>query len=461
MNHDDAASSGDEADELDESSEDEMIHFAQGTSEDEESDAEAGEDTGTDDGASFLTQLQSVLVAMGAGRRQTTLEGQTTEGERARLDLARGPQQLEVRIILAISCARVASLVRQLPVQLPEEMILAIAQEVCRWEAQAGTLPLGACSCEPLERGRATLSFASPPPPACRAMCCRCGGTSIVRCTPRVRPLDGGQWHDLYRATLAVRATFKDCRHFHIEPGGTRGPCAVRHRMSGLHSFRTIVAGEWLLSGAVTYEVRLDLLRAPLAVAVGCVTPRCAVNGDVAWAPGTRGCRGAWGVAIEGCSAPEDEPAHEIRALPEAERVQVGGQLQPGGGWRTWPISADLVPPLLPGDVLRCTLDATRRLFSWQVVRSGVVIAPYPTPAAGGGSGGGTYGSAPHSGGPSAPQPPPHSPFSLPLCCDSAEEESLQGPPPLALAVALKFAGDTVSLWRVAEGEADVLSPTA
>eukprot|EP00964_Phaeocystis_antarctica_P134231 scaffold98471_cov36-Phaeocystis_antarctica.AAC.1 len=30
--------------------------------------------------------------------------------------------------------------------------------------------------------------------------------------------------------------------------------------MSGLHSFRTIVASEWLLSGAITYEVRLGLL---------------------------------------------------------------------------------------------------------------------------------------------------------------------------------------------------------
>ena len=32
---------------------------------------------------------------------------------------------------------------------------------------------------------------------------------SVVRCTPRVRPLHGGQWHDLHTATLAVRAGFK------------------------------------------------------------------------------------------------------------------------------------------------------------------------------------------------------------------------------------------------------------
>ena len=159
--------------------------------------------------------------------------------------------------------------------------------------------------------------------------------------------------------------------------------------------------------------------------------------------------------------------------------MRVGGQLQPGGGWQTWPISSELVPDLLPGDVLRCTLDATRRLFSWCVVRNGVTIAPLPTPGGGGGGGGGSGGgggvaapsdAAAHSGGPSAggavlggrsSQPgdqPLHSPFSLPLCGDPAEEDGPQGPPPLALAVGLKFAGDTVSLWRVVEGEAAVTS---
>jgi hypothetical protein len=52
---------------------------------------------------------------------------------------------------------------------------------------------------------------------------------------------------------------------------------------------------------------------------------------------------------------------------------------------------------------------------------------------------------------------PLHSPFSLSLCGDSAEDCDEEGPhgedgdgrPPLALAVSHKFAGDTVSLWRV------------
>ena len=230
-------------------------------------------------------------------RREGRLEGPATDGERARLDLARC-QQPHVRSILAISCARVASYLRQLAVQLPEEMIVAIAQEVCRSEAEAGSLQLPACKCSRFgadpEAGRATLTFTSPPLPVCRAVCWRCGETSIVRCTPRVRPLHGGQWHDLHTATLAVRAGFKPCRHFHIEAGGTfhgaQAVDAVRHRMSGLHSFRTIVASEWLLSGAITYEVRLGVLRAPLAIAVGCAaaTTTSAATGTTAATPQRR-----------------------------------------------------------------------------------------------------------------------------------------------------------------------------
>ena len=212
------------------------------------------------------------------------------------------------------------------------------------------------------------------------------------------------------------------------------------------------------------------------------MTPGCAVNSDTAWAPGDN-WRGAWGVTIEGEASPEEESFHEIRALPDGERVRVGGYQ-----WAD-PISYELVPALLPGDVLRCTLDATRRLFSWRVVRSGITIAPRLTPDGSGGGGGGSgvaapSGAAAHSGGPSAggaalgecdSQPgdqPLHSPFSLPLCGVSAEEEdggsengqcgssssSSHGPPPLALAVGLKFAGDTVSIWRVVEGEAAVTS---
>ena len=169
--------------------------------------------------AQQIDSLQNVLPATTTGqRREGRLEGPATSAERARLDLVRG-QQPNLRSILAISCARVASHLRQLAVQLPEEMILAIAQEVCRCEADTGSLQLQACSCEPAVIGRrlsaeddlesllrrVTLTFASPPPPACRAVCWRCGETSIERCTPRVRPLQGGQWHDLHSATLAVK----------------------------------------------------------------------------------------------------------------------------------------------------------------------------------------------------------------------------------------------------------------
>jgi len=283
-----------EADELDaEDDEEEEADDEEDEDEDEGDDEDNDEDNdeGGQAGApAFLAQLmglnaqqidslQNVLTAMQSGmRREGRLEGLATSGERARLDLARG-QQPDLRSILAISVSRVASHLRQLAVPLPEEMILAIAQEVCRSEAEAGSLHLRACKCGQQVHGqarigRATLTFASPPLPACRAVCWRCGETSIMRCMPRVRPLHDGQWHDLQPGTLAVKAGLKPCRHFHIEAGGTfhgaEAVDAVRHRMSGLHSFRTIVASEWLLSGAITYEVRLGLLRAPLAIAVGC-----------------------------------------------------------------------------------------------------------------------------------------------------------------------------------------------
>jgi hypothetical protein len=215
------------------------------------------------------------------------------------------------------------------------------------------------------------------------------------------------------------------------------------------------------------------------------VTPECALNSDTAWEPSGH-WRGAWGVTVEAeAASPEEETFHEIRALADGERVRVGGCLQSGGPIGSWPVASELVPALLPGDVLRCTLDATRRLFSWRLVRNGVTIAPRPTPGGGGGGSSGSSGgrggssgggglpssAAAQSGGPSAggavlggrySQPgdqPLHSPFSLPLCGDSAEEHGPQGgPPPLALAVSLKFAGDTVSLWRIVEGEAAICS---
>ena len=227
----------DEADELDteddeddEDDEDEDDEDEDDEEDDEDEDDEEDDDDDEDGPAgapAFLAQLmglnaqqidslQNVLTAMQTGMgREGRLEGPATSGERARLDLARG-QQPHLRSILAISCARVASHLRQLPVQLPEEMIIAIAQEVCRSEAEAGSLQHQACKCaraglqvhEQAEIGRATLTFA-PSLPACRAVCWRCGEASIVRCTPRVRPLHGGQWHGLHTATLAVEAAFE------------------------------------------------------------------------------------------------------------------------------------------------------------------------------------------------------------------------------------------------------------
>ena len=69
---------------------------------------------------------------------------------------------------------------------------------------------------------------------------------------------------------------------------------------------------------------------------------------------------------------------------------------------------------------LRCTVDAAQRTFTWCVVRGGAVIVP-------------------------APDLPPASRAAWPYHL----ADSIPAHGPLALAVALKFAGDTVSLHRV------------
>ena len=148
-------------------------------------------------------------------------------------------------------------------------------------------------------------------------------------------------------------------------------------------------------------------------------------------------------MVVEEHAGDDDEPFSEIRA--SAARASVGGLLAPGGGWSSRPLSDEQLPTLLPGDVLRCTVDATRRRFEWRVVRAGATIAPRPAPP------GGAAG-------------PDEEPYSLPLCEPSPSERDdprapppysevaaphLRSRPPLALAVALKFANDSVSLCRV------------
>jgi len=99
------------------------------------------------------------------------------------------------------------------------------------------------------------------------------------------------------------------------------GTCIVRHRMSGYHSFRTAVCKEWVVRGTIAYRIRFTKLTAPFSCGIGVVTPKTDINSDVAWCPGTRGWKNAWGLCIEGTDD-DDNPRdnnhhHEARAITE------------------------------------------------------------------------------------------------------------------------------------------------
>ena len=69
--------------------------------------------------------------------------------------------------------------------------------------------------------------------------------------------------------------------------------------MSGLHSFRTVVCGEWVAEGTARYRVRFPQLTHPTAAGIGVVTTEANVNSEVAWCAGTRGWSNAWGLCVE------------------------------------------------------------------------------------------------------------------------------------------------------------------
>eukprot|EP00966_Prymnesium_polylepis_P175039 4050278-Prymnesium_polylepis.1 len=187
-------------------------------------------------------------------------------------------------------------------------------------------------------------------------------------------PEAGGGWFALRCCTVTVgEASFKPCRHFmreHPATGQQSDRCAMRHRLSGLHSFRSIVASEWVIRGKVTYEIILERLRSlssPVALSVGCVTPECEVNRDTGWAAGMRGWEASWGVCVEEYPGDDDDPSlHEIRAIDS--RAKYGGKFEPTGAWGAWP-QPDLDVQM--GDVVVVTIDATARALGVEVVRGG------------------------------------------------------------------------------------------
>jgi len=278
-----------------------------------------------------------------------------------------------VRQSLALQAARVCSVLRQAAPALPVEMQLAIAEH-CLGSPRCE----GCCRCFETGCARALWSAPSDAVPDTRVLCAECGHLRTVTTRPVV-PLGSELWPlRTARVSLVEKPTWRPCRHFHREGDGLR---AVRHRWSGLHSFRTIVCGEWVVRGTVTYQLHFPRLEAPCAVGIGVVNPQAAVNWDIAWCPGTRDWEDAYGLCIEGVELDAERTDHAIRALGEEKRACFGGSgtttaLVGGAGPQAASsnLEESALPVLLQGDVFRVTVDATARALTIQrrvpVVRS-------------------------------------------------------------------------------------------
>eukprot|EP00445_Apocalathium_hangoei_P025120 CAMPEP_0203919616 /NCGR_PEP_ID=MMETSP0359-20131031/59995_1 /ASSEMBLY_ACC=CAM_ASM_000338 /TAXON_ID=268821 /ORGANISM="Scrippsiella Hangoei, Strain SHTV-5" /LENGTH=424 /DNA_ID=CAMNT_0050846949 /DNA_START=26 /DNA_END=1300 /DNA_ORIENTATION=+ len=213
-----------------------------------------------------------------------------------------------------------------------------------------------------------------------RTACAKCGGLVDMVCTPRL-PLGFGVVLPICSARLSRRsqAQWKMCpcgcehegciegRHFEFdcppaefgEVGGADLQVAVRCRRSGFHSFRTIVADEWVLGGEVAYSVCAQSLRASSAIAIGAVALGADVNGDIGWAPGTGGLPHSWGYCLE------RHPAElgfllfgesDKRTLPESECVFFGGL----GATQEAQTPGAVLPTVREGDTVVVALDPTR-----------------------------------------------------------------------------------------------------
>jgi hypothetical protein len=133
------------------------------------------------------------------------------------------------------------------------------------------------------------------------SVCAVCFG--IVRCTisPTLKFLQqSGQHHFILERNNMNNnhqlheegryMTWRKCRHFEQMTDTLSSSVVIRHRSSNFHSFRTIVASEWILSGQVKYDLTFFTgnMQSPIhAFAIGVVLPETTVNLTTSWAPGT------------------------------------------------------------------------------------------------------------------------------------------------------------------------------
>ena len=292
-------------------------------------------------------------------------DGDATDEEKAlvlRFDRATPTETLQTHF--ATEAARALNVVQQAAPGLPNELQLAVA-ELAMMTDSLEMQGHGFCSCN--TRATALHADWSAVDDAASIVCRACGKARSVMVRPALR-VDG------HRRALrpvhvrcAERAKFQPCRHFHTEgderddpiaedAGHLRGCVAVRHRMSGLHSFRTVVCGEWVAEGTARYRVRFPQLTHPTAAGIGVVTTEANVNSEVAWCAGTRGWSNAWGLCVEN----EDASAghSEIRALGAGNRAMFGGRGSASDS------SDAALPTLNAGDVFDVEIDATRRTLT-------------------------------------------------------------------------------------------------
>ena len=329
-------------------------------------------------------------------------DGEASQAELQRLDAA---DWKDLKPAYAAACARACVVARELPVSLPPELIAAIAEN----SAEAPVERLCACG---QRRGEEVIMANTTER---LAVCAACGKPTLAAFAPRVLPAGkGGDWHALRLVNLQApgRAIhFKPCRHFHRQrPDGVgyglAKEFAMRHRASGLHSFRTIVASEWVHRGRVQYLVTMEKLREPFAFGIGVVRPDSNVNSALGWTPGVVCAppRTGWGVCWEG--RPEGSPGNERRSSPHSS-------------WRSDRYRES--DPKLPvgvreGDGVFLIIDMTAGLIEVHVVNPG----KDPTAVAR-------------------------------IDLDRTAQEA---PAPVALAVALKYAGDFVRVQSIDDAEA-------
>lgn len=385
------------------------------------------------------------------GRGSQNGEGCASSEERRLLRQAAGGAGLaELRAAVAVDVARCVHVVQQAfsvhaadGVALPIDIGEAVARAAVTGVADCARRQL--CGCGLLGTGRhslrwegessgATARTATDEATPC-IVCARCGRYIRLEVRPRVRQ-PGGELCPLGAARISAGlepAAWKQCRHFHLE--GVAGAVVVRHRMSGLHSFRTAVAAEWVLAGTVVYELTFRTVAIPdggLAIGIGMVTPSALVNSDVAWAPGTRDWAHAWGVCIEGEAV--GEQAHggggaqnQIRAIETPWFC---------GGRGATVDAPRFCPTVSEGTRFRVAVDATSRSLRVCVISDDGKEQ--------------LCGELWLQGEEEETNPP-----SPGLSSDedleeqhSDDEEHAVGRAPLALALALKFAGDEVSVIR-------------